>query len=62
VGVKYSGTAKEVKVSLQYLENDFETLWGKKVTIILPITDKRKVVGGTEAEWKGRVVWEISVA
>lgn len=63
IEVSYSAKKddKEVAVQLKLLERKFKVAWENKVTVILPIGDKRAVEGGKQSTWKDRTVWVVEV-
>lgn len=63
IQVSYSAKKgdKEVEVKLRFLERKFRAAWEDKVTVILPISDRRSVKGGKPSTWKDRTVWVMRV-
>jgi len=57
IEVEYSANKGQnaVDVSLTFAEHGFKTAWGKQVTVILPVTDKRGIKGGSKSH--GKIGW-----
>lgn len=64
VQVQYSANKgeDEVEVSLKFLQRDFKAAWENKVTVILPISDKRTVKEAKQTSYKGRPAWNLEVS
>lgn len=52
---------EEIEVNLRFIEHKFKPAWGKQVTVILPVTDSRRVKGGIQAMWQDRAAWLVNV-
>ncbi|OCF57943.1 glicosidase [Kwoniella mangroviensis CBS 10435] len=59
IKVNYKGDKDSVEVKVNFEKNEFKTLWGNKVHIILPAGDERTVKGSKEVEKNGKKSWEI---
>ncbi|WWC60270.1 uncharacterized protein I303_102838 [Kwoniella dejecticola CBS 10117] len=62
VKVLYTGKEDSVDVEVSFVRNDFKTLWGSKVDIILPEGDVRKISGAKEGVREGKKVWTVDIA
>ncbi|WRT65669.1 uncharacterized protein IL334_002614 [Kwoniella shivajii] len=62
IKIVYTGKEDEVEVKVSFVENGFQTLWGKQLDVLLPVGDERKIKGAKEGVKDGKKIWTVSIA